>query len=99
MSVIVQQMVDSAVSGVIFTVNPFGMLTEAMIESYFGQGESLVSGEISPDQYVIDRGDLKIIKQGINMHKKYATYGKLLLFCIRNLTNRNSQRRRRSDQD
>lgn len=76
MSVLVQEMVDSSVSGVIFSVNPFGMLTEAMIESYFGQGESLVSGEISPDQFIINRNDRKIVKQIINVHKKHATYGK-----------------------
>ncbi len=75
MAVVVQEMVDSAVSGVIFTVNPFGMFTEAMIESYFGQGESLVSGEISPDQFIVNRADRKIVKQSIDVHKKYVMYG------------------------
>jgi pyruvate,water dikinase len=75
MAVIVQEMVDSSASGVVFTVNPFGLQTTAMIESYFGQGEALVSGEISPDQFVVDKTSRKIVKKTINLHKKSASYG------------------------
>lgn len=59
-AVIVQKMINSEVSGVTFTANPVtNNLKEMMIESVFGLGESLVSGKITPDNFVLDK-NLKI---------------------------------------
>ena len=55
LSVIVQQMVQSQSSGVLFTANPLtGLRTEVVIDATFGLGEALVSGQVEPDHYIVD---------------------------------------------
>ncbi len=55
LAVVVQRMVASEVSGVLFTANPLtGKRTETVIEATFGLGEALVSGRVEPDRYVVD---------------------------------------------
>src|SRR3990167_5363977 len=57
----VQLMVQSEVSGIMFTVNPFSNnRKEVSIEAAFGLGQPIVSGEITPDQYIIDKKSLDI---------------------------------------
>lgn len=62
MAVVVQQMVNSAKSGVIFTVHPVSCRRDRMvIEAVYGLGEQVVSGEVTPDHYVVDRkGTVKL---------------------------------------
>lgn len=56
MAVVVQRMVDPVVSGVMFTVNPLtGSWREMVVESVWGLGEGLVSGEIAPHWSLIRR--------------------------------------------
>lgn len=53
-AVVVQEMVDASCAGVLFTVNPISLSQkEMMIESNFGLGESVVSGQTIPDRYVV----------------------------------------------
>jgi pyruvate,water dikinase len=55
LAVIVQQMVQSAASGVLFTANPLsGLRREVVIDATLGLGEALVSGQVEPDHYVVD---------------------------------------------
>jgi pyruvate,water dikinase len=55
LAVVVQRLVQSEVSGVLFTANPLtGLRGEAVIDATFGLGEALVSGQVEPDQYVVD---------------------------------------------
>ena len=55
LAVVVQTMVDSEASGVLFTANPLtGKRDEVVIEAVLGLGEGLVSGEVEPDRYVVD---------------------------------------------
>jgi pyruvate,water dikinase len=55
-AVIVQQMVPSESSGVIFTADPSGgALDRLVVEAVFGQGEAIVSGQVEPDTWMIDR--------------------------------------------
>jgi rifampicin phosphotransferase len=55
LAVIVQRMVPSETSGVLFTANPLtGLLSESVIDATFGLGEALVSGQVEPDHYVVD---------------------------------------------
>jgi pyruvate,water dikinase len=55
LAVVVQEMVQSEVSGVLFTANPLtGLLSETVIDATFGLGEALVSGQVEPDHFVID---------------------------------------------
>lgn len=55
-AVVVQKMVNSDVAGVCFTVNPVsGETDEVMIEAGYGVWEAVVSGMITPDNYIIDK--------------------------------------------
>ncbi len=55
LSVVVQQMVQSEASGVMFTANPLtGLRSEIVIDATLGLGEALVSGLVEPDHYVVD---------------------------------------------
>ncbi len=63
-SVIVQRMVSSDKSGVMFTVNPTTGEDNIVIEATWGLGEMLVSGSVEPDMYVVSR-DEKILSKKI----------------------------------
>lgn len=55
-AVVVQEMVESDVSGVMFTANPLnGLRNQIVIDSTFGLGESLVSGQVEPDHFVLSQ--------------------------------------------
>jgi pyruvate,water dikinase len=55
LAVVVQKMVESQASGVLFTANPLtGLRTETVIDATVGLGEALVAGQIEPDHYVVD---------------------------------------------
>lgn len=56
MGVIVQEMVPSERSGIMFTADPAtGSTDRIVIEAAFGQGEVVVSGEVEPDTYILDK--------------------------------------------
>ncbi len=55
LAVVVQRMVDAAVAGVMFTVNPVtGRRGETVIDASPGLGEAVVSGSVNPDHFVLD---------------------------------------------
>ncbi|MFC6961279.1 phosphoenolpyruvate synthase [Halocatena marina] len=53
-AVVVQQMVDAEKSGVMFTSHPSTGEDQIIIEAAWGLGEAVVSGSVSPDNYVVD---------------------------------------------
>ena len=56
MGVIVQEMVPSERSGVMFTADPStGDVDKIVIDAAFGQGEVVVSGEVEPDTYILSK--------------------------------------------
>ena len=56
MAVVVQLMVTSDVSGILFTANPTtGDRNEIIANASFGLGEAIVSGQVTPDTYIFDR--------------------------------------------
>jgi pyruvate,water dikinase len=56
MAVIVQQMVESSASGILFTCNPVtGMRDEMIINASWGLGEAIVSGQVNPDTITLDK--------------------------------------------
>ncbi|RDE11458.1 MAG: hypothetical protein C4K49_11845 [Candidatus Thorarchaeota archaeon] len=60
LAVIVQSMVQPRTAGVLFTLNPTSQSrSEMVIESNFGLGESVVSGEVAPDRYIVARRNVK----------------------------------------
>jgi len=62
----VQKMVQSEASGVMFTVEPLtGDNTRIAIEAVFGLGEAVVSGEVTPDLYILDKETLRILNRRI----------------------------------
>ncbi|MBU4308355.1 MAG: phosphoenolpyruvate synthase, partial [Nanoarchaeota archaeon] len=70
LAVVVQRMVDSDKSGVIFSKDPSYKREDIFIEAVWGLGEGIVSGQITPDNYVISK-DLKILSKTI-ANKKIA---------------------------
>lgn len=75
LAVVVQKMVSSDVSGVVFTKNPVSNDEgEIMIEACWGLGEMLVQGTITPDNYIVDKRTSAIKEKRIsNQDKKMIT--------------------------
>jgi pyruvate,water dikinase len=66
-AVVVQKMINSRSSGVIFSVNPMtNDESEIVIEAGWGLGEAVVSGSITPDQFIIDKKTLRLKNKKIN---------------------------------
>jgi pyruvate, water dikinase len=60
--VAVLQMVNAKAAGVMFTLNPAnGDRAKIMIDGNWGLGESVVSGSVTPDEWVVDKVVLEII--------------------------------------
>lgn len=56
MAVVVQEMVQSEISGVTFTTDPVSGNTSVIItESSWGMGAAIVDGRVTPDQYIVDK--------------------------------------------
>jgi pyruvate, water dikinase len=68
LSAVVQRMINSDKSGVMFSKNPIKNTDDIMIESVFGQGEGIVSGKIKPDQHIVGR-NLEIKEEKISEKK------------------------------
>lgn len=63
---IVQKMIGGVVSGVAFSMHPVTHdKNQILIEGVFGLGESLVSGRITPDSYILEKKPLTIISKNI----------------------------------
>jgi len=60
-AVVVQKMVNSEKAGVTFSINPAtNNPSEVTIEAVWGLGETIVSGAVNPDLYIVDKDNLKI---------------------------------------
>ncbi|MBI4058653.1 phosphoenolpyruvate synthase [Candidatus Microgenomates bacterium] len=63
-AVVVQQMVESEISGVAFTVDPITHEKNVLlIEAIWGLGEMIVQGEVVPDRYRVNHNTLAVISQ------------------------------------
>lgn len=75
-AVIVQEMVQSDVSGIAFSVNPItNDPKEIVIEAGYGLGEAFVSGVITPDSYMVDKFKGVIIEKHISRQLKKLVLG------------------------
>ncbi|OZJ01759.1 hypothetical protein BZG36_05523 [Bifiguratus adelaidae] len=64
LAVVVQQMVDAEVAGVLFTANPLtGRRRQAVIDANPGLGEAVVSGSVNPDNFVVDTASGEILQR------------------------------------
>ena len=74
LSVAVQKMVKSFTAGVMFTLNPStGDPSTVVIDSNWGYGESVVSGEVTPDQFHVNKITLEVTKKTISDKQIYYT--------------------------
>lgn len=70
-AVVVQAMIDSEVSGVAFSVHPVTEdRNQIVIEAGFGLGEAVVSGQITPDSYVVGKSRRRIIDKNVRTQTK-----------------------------
>jgi len=66
LAVLVQQLVASDVSAVVFSANPItGNRDEIMINASWGLGESIVGGTVTPDTFVVRKSDLAVTDRAI----------------------------------
>ena len=70
LAIVIQKMVDSEKSGVIFSKDPSYKKDDILIEAIWGLGEGIVSGKITPDKYIVS-SELKILDKNIS-NKKIA---------------------------
>jgi len=74
---VVQKMVDSEKSGVMFTVNPINRnANEIMIEAAVGLGEAVVSGSVTPDNYIVAKDAMKVANKTVSKQEFAILRGK-----------------------
>jgi len=66
LAVVVQRMISSEQSGIMFTIDPNSNLPHIIIEAGYGLGEALVGGKVTPDTYVVDKFHVKILNKRIS---------------------------------
>ena len=65
-AVVVQRMVQSERSGVMFTLHPVtNDKTKIVIEAIYGLGEAAVSGAVTPDMYVVDKTSGAVVERQV----------------------------------
>jgi phosphohistidine swiveling domain-containing protein len=75
LAVVVQAMINSEVSGILFTANPItGDSDEVVINASWGLGEAIVSGLVTPDTITVRKGDNGIISQQIATKERMTAY-------------------------
>ncbi len=63
----VQSMIQSMVSGILFTIDPVTNNRDVVvIDAGLGLGEAIVSGLVTPDRYVVSKSDLKIVSKEVH---------------------------------
>ncbi|MDR0888006.1 MAG: phosphoenolpyruvate synthase [Candidatus Methanoplasma sp.] len=73
LAVVIQKMVNSEISGIMFTVDPHSGAKNIIIEAGYGLGEAIVGGEVTPDTYVVDKSKMDVTKKRISTQKwKYV---------------------------
>ncbi|GHO47904.1 PEP/pyruvate-binding domain-containing protein [Ktedonospora formicarum] len=70
LAVVVQSMVEAQVAGILFTANPLtGKRNQAVIDANPGLGESVVSGAVNPDHFVVNTSTGEVVEQHIGEKK------------------------------
>lgn len=65
-AIIVQKMVQAESSGIVFTIDPISQMPNYLtIEAVFGLGDVIASGDITPDQYILNKKTLSFIEKTI----------------------------------
>lgn len=66
LAVVVQRMISSERSGIMFTIDPNSELPHIVVEAGYGLGEALVGGKVTPDTYCVDKFHRKILSKRIS---------------------------------
>ncbi len=69
LAVVVQRMINSQVSGVMFTASPITGEDVIIIEAAYGLGEFVVGGVVTPDTYLVDKKTMNITDKKISIQK------------------------------
>jgi len=70
-AVVIQKMIESEVSGIAFSVHPVTQdRNQLIIEAGYGLGEAIVSGQITPDSYVVEKEPRRIIDKNISLQER-----------------------------
>ncbi len=70
-AVVVQKMIASEVSGIAFSVHPVTQdYNQLIIEAGLGLGEAIVSGQITPDSYVVEKDSLKMVTKTVDVQTR-----------------------------
>ncbi len=70
-AVVVQKMVNSEISGIAFSVHPVTQdRNQMIIEAGFGLGEAIVSGQITPDSYVVEKKQMNIFDVNVSEQRR-----------------------------
>ena len=70
-AVVIQTMVQSEISGITFTVHPVTKdRNQMIIEAGYGLGEAIVSGQITPDSYVVGKRGLDLLDINVAEQKR-----------------------------
>ena len=72
MAVVIQEMCEADVSGVLFTVSPFSA-DVSIVESNWGLGESVVSGAITPDSFQVSRETGEVLEKTVATKREMVT--------------------------
>lgn len=66
MAVLVQELVDATAAGVAFSANPVtGNMAEALVNAVPGLGDRLVSGEVTPDEWVVTDDSTHVVNDEV----------------------------------
>lgn len=75
-AVVVQKMVQSEIAGIAFTVHPVTRdKNQMIIEAGWGLGEAVVSGQITPDSYIVDKRDFSLVDVTVSSQEKFLQRG------------------------
>jgi pyruvate,water dikinase len=92
MAVVVQQMAPARTAGVFMTLNPAnGDRSKIVIESVWGLGEPLVSGEVTPDRFVVDKVTGELVRSEIADKPSEAVRGDQGLTTVQVAADRRTQ--------
>jgi phosphoenolpyruvate synthase/pyruvate phosphate dikinase len=76
MAVLVQQLVVADVAAVVFTADPItGDRDQVMINASWGLGESIVSGAVTPDTFVVRKADLAVTVRDVGSKEQMMVLG------------------------
>jgi pyruvate,water dikinase len=71
----VMQLIDARSAGVTFTLNPItGNRRQAVVEANWGFGESVVSGLVTPDHFLVNRADAYILEERVGSKEVWSVF-------------------------